>query len=131
MKTLAALACFSLYATTAFAAPQTMRVDYYHTGNAKEERYSLDRIVIEPLPFPGNPARPLDDTNRGKYFFEVVDGGGRVMYSRGFSSIYGEWETTGEAKEMNRTFSESLRFPLPDAPGRVVVKKRDAQNVFR
>src|SRR6185503_7226071 len=69
-------------ATIASAAPRTMRVDYYHTGNAKEERYSLDRIVIEPLPFPGNPARPLDDTNRGKYFFEVVDGGGRVMYSR-------------------------------------------------
>ena len=39
------------------------------------------------------------------------------LYSRGFSSIYGEWETTGEAKEMNRTFSESLRFPAPDATG--------------
>ena len=50
-----------------------MRVDYYHTGNAKEERFSLDRVVVEPLPWPGNPARPIDTTNRGKYFFEVVD----------------------------------------------------------
>ena len=50
-----------------------MRVDYYHTGNATEERFSLDRVVIEPLPWPGNPARPIDDTNRGKYLFEVVD----------------------------------------------------------
>ena len=32
---------------------------------------------------------------------------------------------------MNRTFSESLRFPAPDAPVRIVVKKRDAKNVFR
>jgi amino acid transporter len=111
--------------------PQTMRVDYYHTGNATEERFSLDRTVIEPLPWPGNPARPIDDTNRGKYFFEVVDSAsGRVQYSRGFSSIYGEWETTGEAKAMNRTFSESLRFPEPVAPVRIVVKKRDARNVF-
>ena len=54
-----------------------------------------------------------------------------MLYSRGFSSIYGEWETTAEAKEMNRTFSESLRFPAPDAPVRIVVKKRDAKNVFR
>ena len=78
------------------------------------------------------PARPIDDTNRGKYLFEVVDAAsGRVLYSRGFSSIYGEWETTGEAKEMNRTFSESLRFPAPDKPVRIVVKKRDARNVFR
>ena len=109
-----------------------MRVDYYHTGNAKEERFSLDRVVLEPLPWPGNPARPIDDTNRGKYFFEVVDAAtGTVLYSRGFSSIYGEWETTGEAKDADRTFSESLRFPAPDKPVRIVVKKRDARNVFR
>ncbi len=73
-----------------------MRLDYYHTGNAREERFSVDRVVLEPLPWPGNPARPLDATNRGKYFFEVVDAAsGTVLYSRGFSSIYGEWETTG------------------------------------
>ena len=114
------------------AAPRTMRLDYYHTGNAKEERFSVDRVVLEPLPWPGNPARPLDATNRGKYFFEVVDAAsGAVLYSRGFSSIYGEWETTGEAKEVDRTFSESLRFPAPATPVRIVVKKRDARNVFR
>ena len=132
MTTLAVALSLSLNAATAFAAPQTLRVDFYHTGNAKEEHYSLDRIVLEPLPWPGNPARPIDDTNRGKYLFEVVEAGsGRILFSRGFSSIYGEWETTGEAKEMDRTFSESLRFPAPDKPVRVVVKKRDARNVFR
>ena len=30
----------------ALAAPRTMRVDYYHTGNASEERFSLDRVVL-------------------------------------------------------------------------------------
>ena len=110
----------------------TMRVDYYHTGNAKEERFSLDRVVLEPLPWPGNPARSIDTTNRGKYLFEVMDAAsGRLLYSRGFSSIYGEWETTGEAATINRTFSESLRFPAPDQPVRLVVKKRDPGNVFR
>ena len=114
------------------ATPATMRVDYYHTGNDKDERFSLDRIVIEPLPWPGNPAHPIDDTDRGKYFFEVVDvASGRTIFSRGFSSIYGEWETTAEAKSMNRTFSESLRFPAVEKPARIVLKKRDANNVFR
>jgi hypothetical protein len=117
---------------TAASAADTMRVDFYHTGNAKEERFSLDRVVREPLPWPGNPSRPIDDTNRGKYFFEIVDSAsGRVLYSRGFSSIYGEWETTGEAQKVDRTFSESLRFPVPAAPFKVVVKKRDAKNAFR
>ena len=125
------VACALLASASADAA-QTMRVDFYHTGNAKEEHFSLDRVVVEPLPWPGNPSQPADNTNRGKYFFEVVDAAtGKVLYSRGFSSIYGEWETTGEAQKVDRTFEESLRFPMPAAPVRVVVKKRDAKNVFR
>src|SRR5258707_2444464 len=100
-KTLLIFLSFAMPAALA-AAPRTLRVDYYHTGTATEERFSLDRVVVEPLAWPGNPARPIDDTNRGKYFFEVADAAnGRVTYSRGFSSIYGEWETTAEAKQIN------------------------------
>jgi hypothetical protein len=114
------------------AAPATMRVDYYHTGTAAEERFSLDRVVVEPLEWPGDPARALDDTNLGKYSFEVADAASkRPLYSRGFASVYGEWETTGEAKQATRTFHESLRFPRPEAPVLVALKKRDAKNAFR
>jgi hypothetical protein len=109
--------------------PPTMRVDYLHTGNALEEHFALDRITIEPLPWPGNPAR--DDTNRGVNAFEVVDPKtGRVLYSRGFSTIFGEWRTTAEASRMNRGFQESLRFPLPDRPVRIRVLARDERNAF-
>ena len=107
-----------------------MRLDYYHTGTAAEERFSLDRVVVEPLPWPGG--RPFDDTNLGKYFFEVVDRKTNLpIYSRGFASIYGEWEGTGEAKTISRTFHESLRFPAPDGPVQVVLKKREPRNAFR
>ena len=107
-------------------------MDYYHSGNDKSEYFSFDRAVIEPLPWPGNMARAIDSSDRGKYFFEVSDAAtSKVLYSRGFASIFGEWETTGEAQEMNRTFSESLRFPAPDQPVKISLKKRDARNVFR
>ncbi|HET9788061.1 MAG TPA: peptidase M64 N-terminal domain-containing protein, partial [Pyrinomonadaceae bacterium] len=56
----------------ALAAP-TMRLDYYHTGNATQEFFSLDKLVIEPLPWPGNPSQLVDHTNLGKYLFEVID----------------------------------------------------------
>jgi len=133
MKTVViASALLSAVAVQTAHAAQTMRVDFYHTGNAKEERFALDRVVVEPLQWPGNPSRPIDDTNRGKYFFEVIDQAtSKVLYSRGFSSIYGEWETTGEAQKLDRTFEESLRFPTPAAPVRIVVRKRDTRNVFR
>ena len=130
-KTLLIFLSFAMPAALA-AAPRTMRVDYYHTGTASEERFSLDRVVVEPLEWPGNPAAAVDGTNLGRYFFEVADkASGRVLYSRGFASVYGEWETTAEAKEQARTFHESLRFPRPEAPVKITLKKRDAKNAFR
>src|SRR6267143_4756634 len=128
---LSALALLLLSAATP-AVPQTMRLDYYHTGDAKQEMFSVDRVVIEPLPWPGDLNKAIDGTNLGKYFFEVRDQKTkRVLYSRGFASIYGEWETTDEAKIIMRTFQESLRFPAPADPVEVVLRKRDARNVFR
>jgi hypothetical protein len=121
----------ALAAATSLAAPRTMRLDYYHTGNATQEMFSLDRWVQEPLEWPGNPRRPVDETNLGNYLFEVRDAAtNRLLYSRGFSSVYAEWVTTEEAKRVNRTFSESLRFPEPAGPAQIILKKRDAANVF-
>ncbi len=118
--------------TQAFAeSPATMRVDFYHSGNQDSEMFSLDQVVIEPLAWSGNMQRPIDNTLRGKYLFEIVDvGSGDVAWSRSFSSIYGEWETTGEAKLMNRTFHESLRFPAQEGEFEVVLKKRAQNNNF-
>jgi hypothetical protein len=126
------LATLLAAAVLAAAPPRTLRVDYFHTGTATEERYSLDRIVLEPLPFPGRPDRLVDDTNLGKYFFEVRDlATQKVLHSRGFASIFGEWELTEDARKAHRTFSESVRFPAPAAPVQLVLKKRDAERAFR
>jgi len=83
------LSLFLLMSSMALAAPATMRVDYYHTGNSEEETFSLDRIVIEPLPWPGDIGKSVDNTNLGVYRFEVRDAASQsVLYSREFSSIF-------------------------------------------
>jgi hypothetical protein len=116
---------FLSLALAALAAPATMRLDYYHTGSATTEVFSPDRIVLEPLPWPGDLAKTFDDSNLGNYLFEVHDQAtGQLLYSRGFGSVFGEWVTTEEAKNSSRTFSESLRFPAPAAPVKIVLKKR-------
>jgi hypothetical protein len=112
-------------------APATMRLDYFHTGDVREEHYALDAIVREG-PWPGPPDRRLDDTNLGRYRFEVRDSrSGEPLYSRGFASIFGEWETTPEARDRPRGFHESVRFPEPEAPVTVTIKKRDAGGAFQ
>ena len=120
------LLCIFSFSTPSFAAPRTLRVDYYHTGNSHEEWFSLDRVVLEPLEWPGNLNKAIDESQLGNYLFEVRErASGKLVYSRGFNSVFGEWRTTEEALHGNRTFSESLRFPSPDAPVEVSLKERD------
>ena len=118
--------------TGAFAKPPaTVRVDYFHTGNADTETFSLHQVVIEPLPWPGNPEKNIDTVGLGHFLFQVEDpDSGEVLFSRGYSSIFQEWQHTGEAREMNRTFHESVRFPKPEKPVRLRVLKRNAELGF-
>ncbi len=108
-------------------APRTMRVDYFHTGNATAERFSLDRVVLEPLPWPGNPTQPIDTTNLGKYLFEVIDRATnriallarfRVGLRRVGDDGRGEGHLAGPSPSR-------CAFPAPEAPVQIVVKKRD------
>jgi hypothetical protein len=120
-----------LLAATAAPPTATLRLDYFHTGDAKDERFALDAVVREG-PWPGPSDRRIDDTNLGRYLFEVRDTkSGTPLYSRGFASVYGEWETTPEARERSRGFHESVRFPEPPAPVTVTIKKRDARGAFQ
>lgn len=113
------------------AGPRTMRVDYFHTGGATQEVFALDRVAIEPAPWPGPRNAPADRLGYGAYGFDVHDAAtGVLVYSRGFASIYDEWATTDEASTTTRTFHESLRFPAPAAPVRVRVRKRGAGNTW-
>lgn len=112
-------------------APATIRVDYLHTGNALSDTYAIERVLVEPLPWPGDLAQNLDNTDRGQNRVEVVDARtGDLLYSRGFSTIFGEWRTTDEANKMSRGFHESVRFPQQDKPVRVRILKRDERNQF-
>jgi hypothetical protein len=98
------------------AQPATVRVDYTHSGNALSDQYALERVVIEPLPWPGNTARNFDETNRGQNRVEVVDAKtGDLLYSRGFSTVFGEWRTTDEANKISRSFQESVRLCMNES----------------
>lgn len=114
------------------AAPSaTVRLDYTHSGNALHDAYAIERVVIEPLPWPGSMARTLDQTDRGQNRVEVVDARtGDLLYSRGFSTVFGEWRTTEEAGRISRSFQESVRFPQFGHPVRVRILERDERNQF-
>ena len=111
---------------------QVLRVDYFHVGIAGEEHIALDRIRVEGA-WPGSRTQLLDPTNLGKYMVEVADlATHRLIYSRGFASIYGEWETTGEAAAgIWRSIPEAVRVPEPRRPVQLRLRKRADDQSFR
>lgn len=103
---------------------RTLRVDLYHTGNEKEEVYSLDLLVEEPA-WAGSRKALVDPTGYGCDQVRVYDAASkRLVYSRGFCTIFGEWQTTEEAKAMRRTFHESVLVPMPRKPVSVAIASR-------
>jgi hypothetical protein len=126
----AAVVCLLAEAGSVAPAPNTWRLDFYHTGGKSGEVFSVDKVVVEPLAWPGSSRNNIDSTGFGTYFFEARDTTGKVLFSRGYSPIYAEWMTTAEAATENRTFHESLRFPALTTKTDIVVFKRNENNRF-
>ncbi len=109
---------------------KTMRLDFYHLGTASEDHIAFDRIVSDG-PWPGSKQRMIDELRFGSYFCEVYDEGKKeLLFSYGFATIFGEWQTTAEASQGWGSFQESLRFPWPKHKVVVVLSKRGADNQF-
>ncbi len=108
---------------------QTMRVDVFHTGDAKEEMYTIDRIVCEG-PWAGNPRRLIAPFELGRYKLLVSDAAsGTLLFSKSFDSYFGEYKTTEPGMNgVKKTFSESLLIPYPKSKVRIEVLLRDREN---
>lgn len=92
---------------------KTMRVDMFITGDYLEETVSLDEIMEEGE-WAGSKVNLIDYTGYGCEQLRIYDkGSGRMIYSRGFCTLFGEWQTTGEARLIKRTFHNTVRFPFP------------------
>lgn len=80
----------------------------------------------------GSKTNLIDDMHLGLYRFEVVDAeSNKLIYAYPFASIFGEWQTTGEAVEgVWRAFHESQKFPEPKQPFRLVLKKRNPDGSY-
>ncbi len=114
-----------------FFLDKTMRVDFYHAGDAKEEFISLDRVYQQGI-WAGSRHNLIDRFNLGRYSVKVFDAvSGTLVFSRGFDSYFGEYMTTDGARNgIRRTYHESALFPFPKAKIKFVVERRNGENAF-
>lgn len=107
---------------------KTLRLDYFHTGDNENEYYSFDELIEEPF-WGGSKINLIDKFEYGKYRFMVYDEeSDKLIYSRGYSTLFNEWRTTEEAKNTVRSFSETVVFPYPKNPVRVEFYSRNKKN---
>lgn len=92
---------------------KTLRIDYIHAGTADTEVFALDELIEEPH-WGGSKTILISPFDYGNYKFTVTDEkSGTLLYSDGYSSLFSEWQTTAEAREIRRAFPENVIFPYP------------------
>ena len=103
----------------------TLRIDFYHTGNADEESITIDRLYRQGI-WAGPREQLIDPFPYGGYLVEARDANtGDLLFSRGFDSYFGEYRTTGPAVDgTSRTYHESVLLPFPKRATRVTFSAR-------
>jgi hypothetical protein len=115
-----------------FFIDKALRVDLFQSGDAKSESITLRRLTEEAL-WPESKTGLIPPFDYGRYVFKVYDAASnRLIFSRGFDTMFAEYKTTSPALAGTaRVFERSVRFPMPKRPILFVVEQRDKRNLLR
>ena len=108
---------------------KTMRIDYYHIGDADTELITVDQVYQYGI-WAGSRVRLIDNFNNGRYYIKIYDAvSGELIFSKGFDSYFGEYKTSTAALEgIKKTFHESALIPYPKSKIIFTLERRDDKN---
>ena len=113
-----------------FFEVKSLRLDYYHCGNAETEQFFFDELIQEPY-WAGSQTNLIDSLGYGNQRMEVHTADtGELIYTRGYSTLFGEWQTTPEAKITACCYPESLIMPFPREKVVVLIQSRNRMGIF-
>jgi hypothetical protein len=103
---------------------QTLRIDFLHIGNIK-----TDSIKVSELSYynqwAGTQSNLIDSFGYGANYIEMYDStSNKLIYSKGYSSLFEEWRTTPEGKLGIKAFEETRLLPLPIHTVKITFKHR-------
>ncbi len=104
---------------------KTLRLDFIQAGDATSSAIYFEQMKSIPT-WGGNIINLTDKFNYGEYRFFVYDYGTQnLIYSRGFSTLFQEWQSSEEAKSVSRSFYETIIFPYPKKTVKLEIHKRN------
>lgn len=115
---------------TEWFTDKTLRIDYYLAGNHETVKVYPAGMRQEPY-WAGTLTKLRDPFGYGNFRYELIDPAtGNILFSRGYSTLFQEWQTTAEAKKIERSFFESARVPFPVKDVRFRLSKRERDGSF-
>jgi len=110
---------------------ETIRVDYHHIGDSQTELFTIDKIYQYGI-WAGSTKNLIDNFNNGKYYVKVYDlPSNRLIFSKGFDSYFGEYQTSSNAiKGIKKAYHESALIPTPKEKIKFTIEKRNAENLL-
>ena len=109
----------------------SFRFDFLLGGNNKEVTVYPQQMKQEPF-WAGTKTRLIDPFNYGSYRYRIFDAASdSLIFSKGFSTLFQEWQTTAEAKKTNKTFYQAAIFPYPKKKFRIEIDARQWDGTFK
>ena len=109
---------------------KVLRFDFMLAGNSNKTVVYPVGMKEEPW-FAGSHENLIDPFNYGNFKYEIFDATENLLiYSRGFCTLFQEWQTTTEAKTMERSFYEVATMPFPKSKVRFVLNIRERNGNF-
>ena len=105
-------------------------MDYLHTGSKDTSSIALLAWKGEAF-WGGSKGHLIDDPLKGEFVVDVFHtSDNKLIYSKGFSTLFSEWQTTDEASHTVKTFYESIVIPFPKHEIRLRLSRRDKKQQF-
>lgn len=107
-----------------------LRFDCLLSGNNLTTNVLPTEMKYEPI-WGGSKTNLVDAQNFGTFRFLVYNNNDQTLiFSRGFSPIFQEWQATAEAKTIYRAFEQVIRFPFPKQTVKLVIERRGRDGQF-
>ena len=137
MRTIISFILFSALITVSaqesfnkYFTDKVLRFDFMLAGNS--EKTAVYPVGLKEEPFwAGSETNLINPFNSGNFKYEVYDAGtNTLIYSRPFCTLFQEWQTTAEAKSVDRSFYEVATMPYPKEKVRFILSKRERNGLF-
>lgn len=109
---------------------KVLRFDFMFAGNSQKTLVYPVGMKEEPY-YAGSKTNTTDPFNYGNFKYELFDtSDNTLIYSKGFCTLFQEWQTTAEAKTTERSFYEVATMPFPKNKVKFVLSIRERNGSF-